>query len=628
MCGIAGIVALSPNESIDPAELRALSAPIAHRGPDDEGTYVDPKGRCGLAFRRLSVIDPAGGHQPMTAQPGSSWIVFNGEIYNFRELRDELIAAGRPFRTQSDTETILHAVAVWGDGFLERLNGMFALAVWDEQAGELLLARDRFGKKPLVCAEFGGMLYFASEAKAILALPGAPRRLNPRSIYEYLLYQYVPAPAAALRGFFQVPPGTRVRIPAGRGARPEPKRWWSLPTPERFAGSYGEAREELRLRLTRAVERRLISDVPLGAFLSGGLDSSTVVALMSRLGVSPLRTFSVGFAQAAFDETEHARAVARAVGAEHHEQRAAPGAAEMLRRLARQYDQPLADSSAIPTLLVAQHARSSVTVALTGDGGDEAFLGYDRYRAAAIASRLDAWPGSIRSMLSLGARATPQAGPRSLARRARRFLEALSLPPAARYLSWVNVWTPDLLRAVCRQEFLEQAQAEEVERAFTSAYDRAYGSPAERANRLDFETYLPFDILAKVDIASMAVGLECRCPLLDPDVVTFALSLPERWRAGKRVFRDVARPLLPPQILARRKMGFGVPMADWLRGELRPALETHVLSPESHLAHLLDLPAVRRIAADHLEGRADHAHRLWALLMLEAWWREWGPSAA
>jgi asparagine synthase (glutamine-hydrolysing) len=414
MCGIAGILSLSPGAPVEPDAVDRMSAQLVHRGPDDQGRYVDPQGRCGLGFRRLSIIDLAGGHQPLSNEDGTVWIIFNGEIYNFPELRAELEAQGHRFATRTDTEVIVHLYEQYGTACFARLAGMFAVALWDERRGRLVLARDRFGKKPLTYAAYAGRLYFASEAKAILATPGLPRALDPQALHRYFIFQYVPAPHSIYRGFRKVPPGHALTIDVGATPAdvPAPEPYWQL-QPAPFTGTYADAKQRLGELLTRAVQKRLIADVPLGAFLSGGIDSSIVVALMRELGVAPLRTFSIGFPHPRYDETAYARQVAQRFNTEHHEHLVTPQAREVLDTLAYHYDEPFADSSAIPTYYVSRWTRASVTVALTGDAGDECFAGYDRYRALQLAGRVDWLPRTARRALaSIGCTASPPPSPR------------------------------------------------------------------------------------------------------------------------------------------------------------------------------------------------------------------------
>lgn len=631
MCGIAGILNLGHGPPIDLVDLRRMADQLVHRGPDDDGFHVDPGGRCGLAFRRLSIIDLGGGRQPIANEDESVWLTFNGEIYNFRDLRRALEATGHRFRTASDSEAIVHAYEQWGDDCLTRLEGMFAIALWDERRGRLLLARDRFGKKPLVYANWRGRFFWASEAKSILALPGMPREIDPVALNDYLTLQYVPAPRSIFRHFGKLGRGERLSLDAERGAAPpQPVAWWSIPSaPARFAGTYDDAREQLGILLPRAVEKRLVADVPLGAFLSGGIDSSIVVGLMRRLGVSPLRTYSIAFSDARYDESAHARQVARHFQTEHHETTVAPDALAVLDRLVHHFDEPMADSSAIPTYYVSQYARSGVTVALTGDGGDEAFAGYDRYRAARLAERI---PAPLRALAARGAGWLPRGRSKSLSNRAYRLLAPLAADPAQRYASWVRVLDPSPLY---RPEFAERlgGPVDAPSRWLASLYDGPIGgSAAERAIYTDFCSYLPHDLLVKVDIASMACGLECRAPLLDRELVEFALSLPIAWRlgggarGGKRILRDWARDLLPPTICNRRKMGFGVPIGEWFRGPLRETLRSSLLSSGSLAGRVFRPEALARLLDEHQRGAANHEHALWALLLLERWREKWCPT--
>ncbi len=633
MCGIAGILNVGAAPPVAAEELRTMAAALVHRGPDDEGYHIDPRGRCGLAFRRLAIIDLAGGNQPIANEDGTIHVVFNGEIYNFRELRAELEAAGHRFATRTDTEVIVHLYEDLGEQGVERLAGMFAFAIWDAQRGRLLLARDRFGKKPLTYAVLGERLYFASEAKAILALPGIPRTIDPQSLHRYLVFQYVPAPHSIYRGFRRLPPGHVLSVCHGRvgSAVGEPSRPYYRLDPPRFAGTYADAQTRLDELLTAAVRKRLVADVPLGAFLSGGIDSSIVVRLMQRLGVAPLRTFTIGFPHPRYDETAHARTMAALCGSEHREQHVTPQAREVLDTLAYHYDEPFADSSTIPTYYVARYTRQFVTVALTGDGGDEAFAGYDRYRAAALTARLGALPRPARAALAAAARWIPHAQPRTLGSRLYRLLSTLPAAPADRYLAWVNVFPPALLASGYTAEFRARLAFDEPRDWLAGLYAAAPGPDAERANRTDLVSYLPGDLLTKVDLASMACSLECRAPFLDHELVEFALSLPLEWRlgrgGGKRILKDwAARGVLPPEIRARPKMGFGVPVGAWLRAELADLLHERVLSPGGLCAAIFRPAWLRELVDDHVAGRTNYEHPLWALLMLELWHARWQPA--
>lgn len=631
MCGICGVIALTDDARVAPDDLAPMTAALTHRGPDDDGVYIEPDRRCGLGFRRLSIIDVSGGHQPLANEDQSVWAIFNGEIYNYKELREELRARGHRFATNADSEVVVHLYEEHGAEGFERLAGMYAFAIWDQWAGVAFLVRDRFGKKPLVYAELNGKLYFASEAKAILALPGAPRKPDPQALHDYLLFQYVPAPASAFVGLRKLPPGSYLRVacdektpgkPVVRSIS-SPIGYWRLPSPPPFRGDYESAKHRLGELLTKAVEKRLMSDVPLGAFLSGGVDSSIVVGLMRKLGVNPLRTFSIGFDDPRYDETRYAREVARAFATEHHEHIVTPDAAAALETLAWAYDEPFGDSSAIPTYYVSKWTRASVTVALTGDGGDELMAGYDRYQALRLAGALDFLPGAAREMLSHGAGLLPRGKPKSTLNRAARFLAALGEAPARRYLSWMNVFTPAQLHEGYREDFRARLDFERPLRWFDGLFATQRGNAIDAAIYSDYCAYIPFDLMTKVDIASMVVSLECRAPFLDHELVEFALSLPLEWRMGKRLLKDWARDLLPPLLHNRPKMGFGVPVGEWFRGPLRGMLEDRLLATDSLPRQILKAAWLRGLIDAHMSGRANHQHGLWALLMLENWRRRW-----
>ncbi len=626
MCGIAGILRLGPSAAIERDTIAGMTAALIHRGPDDQGLHVDPLGRCTLGFRRLSIIDLDTGHQPIANEDESVWVVFNGEIYNYRELRTDLESRGHRFRTNSDTETIVHLYEEFGPACLDRLAGMFAIAIWDARQGRLTLARDRFGKKPLVYAVHDQRLYFASEIKALLAAPGMPRELDPQSLHRYLILQYVPAPHTIYRGVKKLPPGHVLTIDADQQPRAAPRAWWSLPH-RSFSGTEDDALEQLTTLLTRAVEKRLIADVPLGAFLSGGLDSSIIVALMRTLGVSPLRTFTIGFNEAKYDERAYARRIARQFGAEHHEHVVTPDARAILDTLAHYYDEPFADSSAIPTYYVSRWAREHVTVALTGDAGDECFAGYDRYQAVRLAASLDWMPAAGRRAISALAQYVPHANPKTMGNRLFRFASALSQKPARRYLAWVNIFSPDQLSAGYKPVFQRTLDAEEPLGWFDGLYERGpVGDPVACANLADIESYLPYDLLCKVDTASMACSLECRSPFLDHELVSFACSLPTRWRLGKRLLKRWATRLLPAEILSRPKMGFGIPVGAWMRGDLAPLVRDRMLAPDSICRRVFDDKWLQSLVESHISGRSNHEHPLWALLALELWAGVWRPT--
>ena len=594
----------------------------------------------GLGMARLSIIDVLGGHQPMPNEDGSVWVVFNGEIYNFRELKRELLDRGHAFRSHADTEVIVHLYEELGERVVERLHGMFAFALWDERREQLLLARDRLGKKPLVYCDDGQRLAFASELQALLEAPGIPRALSPEALDLYLTYQYVPAPLTIFEGIRKLPPAHYL-VASKDGTRVE--RYWDLPT-ETTAAPASAA--DLRDLLDAAVKRRLVSDVPLGAFLSGGIDSSIVVGLMARHMREPVKTFSIGFGQPKYDELSYARLAAERFKTDHREFVVQPEAIEILPLLVRHYGEPFADSSAIPTYYLSQKTREHVTVALSGDGGDEGFGGYERYAAMALGARYDALPRPLRSAVGGLARTLfgglSTAEPKSRGRRIRRFVEGLSRTQVERYVEWIAYFKRADKTGLYTDGFAARLGGHDAASYLADEFAKAVpivgGASLPResdvvfaTSRVDAATYLPNDILVKVDIASMANSLEVRSPFLDPDVIGFGLSLSTKLKMGrlgtstKKLLRAAFADLLPPGIRTRGKMGFGVPIAHWLRGELRDYARSILLSPECLGRGYFREEIVRRLVEEHAASRADHADRLWALLNLELWHREFLP---
>ncbi len=616
MCGIAGEVSWS---GADHRVAVRMAARLRHRGPDRCATYVSPAGRCALAHARLRVIDLETGEQPMTNEDGLAWVVFNGEIYNFLELRAELETRGHAFRSRSDTEVIVHGYEQWGDRLPERLDGMFALALWDESRQRLLLARDRAGKKPLYVYRDDERLLFASEIKAILEHPRADRAIDPGALPLYLTYGYVPTPLTFYRRIRKLPPASCLAVETDRGA----KEWsyWDLDfTPRPIGG--GEAEEELRARMRAAVRRRMIADVPLGAFLSGGIDSTVVVGLMSEAASAPVRTFSIGYADdPVYDETSYARLAAKRFGAQHTEFMVGPQSIDLVDRLVDAYDEPFGDSSAIPTYVVSELARRDVTVALVGEGGDELFAGYLRFYAAALSERV---PTAVFGLAASIARCLPhRPNPRSLSRRFARFAEAAALPLDERMLRWIGFFAGGV-GSLLRPELAAAVDPAALGESFRASLAKTRNlSPLARVLDLNFRTYLLDDLLNKADRCSMAHGLELRSPFLDTAVMEFAASLPDRLklRAGttKRILRRAFQDLLPEAIQKRGKMGFGIPLPRWLRNEWRPLVEQRLLDPEARLYEWLRLDPVRAMAERHFAGTADYGHQLWALLTLETW---------
>jgi len=606
-----------------------MVAVLGHRGPDGEGIYVDPEEpRCGLGHRRLAIIDIEGGRQPMGNEDGTVWIVYNGECYNFRQLRELLEGKGHVFRTACDTEVIVHLYEEYGQECVNHLRGMFAFAVWDRKRRALFLARDRLGKKPLYYAVHNGRFLFASECKAILQSEDFPRRADRGAIGEYLLLQYVPAPRTAYADIRQLPPGHSLLVTGENYQQPCSRSYWSLPVQPGFEGTFPQACEQLRQELTRAVEMRMISDVPLGAFLSGGIDSTIIVGLMSQLQKEPVTTCTIGFDNDLYDETPYARQTARHFGTTHHEQTVHADCLEAIEKLSYYYDEPFADSSALPTWYLSRLAREQVTVVLSGDGGDECFGGYDRYRGLQLAEKLNrnlllGWLLKRRFWQNLSSREH-----RSFSKRLKRFASGMNLPVDRRYLQWMAVFDPDLL-----QEILTGSAVIPVWDRFagyfpeTTAFGSEAGRHAGQAMVCDGQMYLPGDLNTKTDRASMSVGLELRCPFQDHKVMELAYSLPIDWRirgrVGKYILRKACSDLLPPAIQNRPKRGFGVPVGSWFRDELRDLFCDTVLSPRAMARGYFHKTSLEKLLRENDNKQEDHGHRLWALLMLELWFRKY-----
>ena len=625
MCGIGGKLYFDPTRPVERDVLERMNAVLAHRGPDDAGIFC--VGAVGLAHRRLSIIDlsPAG-HQPMANEDGTVWIVFNGEIYNFQDLRPDLEQRGHRFRSQSDTEVILHLYEEYGTDCLRFLRGMFAFAIWDGNRRQLFLARDRLGKKPLCYQQDAEAFRFASEVKAILQDPVVEVRPDPAGVSQYLTYGYVPSPLSAFQGVRRLPPAHYLLC---RDGRVEVSRYWQLRRDRKLERPEAEWCEALLDRLKEAVRLRLVSDVPLGAFLSGGIDSSAVVALMSRLSSGPVKTFSIGFDEPEYDELHFARQVAERFGTEHHELVVRPDAMEVLPKLAWHYDEPFGDSSAVPTYYVAQMTREYVTVALNGDAGDENFGGYDRYVASLLAASFDRWPGAglARDAIRLALPLLPRGANRtSLLRRGRRFLEGLAEAPERRYARWFCHFYGDRKADLCTPEFLVAAGETDALAGLLALY-RGSDAPdfGEATLGVDAALYLPDDLLVKVDIASMAHSLEARSPFLDHEFMEFAATIPFdlkiRDRVKKYILKQALRALLPESVLHRPKMGFGVPIDHWLRRELREFAADTLLGPKAAGRGYFRQETIRRMLDEHGRGRANWHYLLWTLLMLELWHR-------
>ncbi|MEJ5366996.1 MAG: asparagine synthase (glutamine-hydrolyzing) [Bryobacteraceae bacterium] len=623
MCGIAGFL-MRGGMSADPERARAMAASLVHRGPDGEGFFVEEG--AALAHRRLSIIDLEGGTQPMHNEDGSLCIVFNGEIYNFLELRPELERAGHVFRTRSDTEVLLHLYEELGEAMTERLNGMFAFAIWDRRKRELFLARDRFGKKPLYYLENQGpyRFAFASEAKALLALPETGRTPDAACVADFLAFGYVPEPRSIYRGIRKLPAGSWLRVSeAGLYER----RYWRLEFGE-TEQRWDEAAAQIDRLASDAVRLRLVSDVPLGAFLSGGVDSSAVVAYMARHAPGRVRTFSIGFDERDYDETRYARMIAERYRTDHCEQIVRPQIGEMLDVLVHHFDEPFGDASAIPSLYLARMTRQHVTVALSGDGADEIFAGYRRYRHALIEERIRRkFPDWFRrTFFRAAGKIYPKFDYLPQVFRAKSMLANLSCDLADAYFNSLTVFRdaeldrilhPDLRRALAGHD----ARAEYRER-FLRYRELA---PLEQLQAVDVETYLPGDILVKADRATMAWSLEGRSPWLDYRLAELAARLPCGWKVsggnGKFIFKKTVEPLAPGEILWRPKMGFVMPLKEWFRGELRPVFEREVL--EGADAGLIDRQEAARLLRQHVSGVRNRDRWLWHLLVLQLWARRW-----
>ncbi len=623
MCGICGYLGFDDRDL-----LQKMTEALAHRGPDDAGTYMADG--VGLGHRRLSIIDlSAAGRQPMANEDQTVWVAFNGEIYNFGDLRPELEAAGHRFATRTDTEVLVHGYEAWGaEGLLDRVRGMFALALWNARSRTLILARDPLGKKPLFFARTRRGLLFASEPKALYLDPALDRTLDRAALRKYLFYGYVPAPASLHPGLRKVRPGHYLL--ARDGGLTE-RGYWSPPVPGGgpTAPPLAEAVDQLEILLGRAVERRLISDVPLGIFLSGGLDSSTIAAVAARRAGRRVRTFAIGFTETEYDESDHARRVARHIGAEHTEETLTPARLlEVIPNLGGMLDEPMADASIIPTFLLSQMARRHVTVAIGGDGGDELFAGYPTYLGHQLADVYDRLPAALRH---LGIRPLvdllpARFGNYTLDYMARKFVEASGEPSGIRHHLWMRYFSPAEVAGVLG----------EGPRADGNLYgdiaDHLAGLPLldsmATALHLNLKLYLQDCILVKVDRASMATSLEVRSPFLDRDLVDFVVPLPlaMKLRRGrsKVLLKALAGRYLPADIVHRKKQGFTVPVGEWFRGPLRPLLQDALAPPRLARQGLFDAGAVGLLMAEHAAGRRNRWKELWALLVFQLWWERYG----
>ena len=622
MCGITGLYHLETPKPVDPARIERMCAAMAHRGPDGQGVWTAPG--VGLGHLRLSIIDLAGSPQPMASSDGRAMLVFNGEIYNYRELREELRGFGAEFRTDGDSEVILAAWQKWGPACVARLHGMFAFAIYDLTERTLFLARDRLGVKPLFYAPLSdGSVAFASELKGLLANPLLRREIDPLAIEDYMTWGYVPDHRSILAGVHKLPAGHTLLLRHGRPL-PQPVQYWDVSFAERRQGRASDLEAELLHLLRQAVTSRMTADVPLGAFLSGGVDSSAVVALMAEASNAPVKTCTIGFDVAALDETGYAQQVATKFATDHRARQVSPDDFDLVDTLAAMFDEPFADASALPTWRVCQLARESVTVALSGDGADEAFAGYRRHKFQHAEDRLRGIvPQALRGPVlgGLGA-AYPKAdwAPRSL--RAKTTLLSLAGTSEAGYARAVAILPPELRQGLYSPEFLKLRGDYRAEQPFEAVMRGAQArSGLDRAQYADLKFWLPGDILTKVDRTSMAVSLEAREPLLDHRLIEFAAALPEGLRTrrgeGKWLLKKAMQRYLPDEVLYRPKQGFVLPMAQWFRGPLASSARTIGSSAALARTGWFDAKRLGAIAEDHISGRADHGRLLWQLVMLD-----------
>jgi asparagine synthase (glutamine-hydrolysing) len=623
MCGICGILHYQVDRPVDRTQLERINNALRHRGPDSSGLAIHPQ--IGLAMRRLAIIDRAGGEQPIYNEDGSCLIVFNGEIYNFQQLHAQLAAHGHRFRTQSDTETILHAYEEFGDDCPKYLRGMFAFVIWDSRRRRLFAARDRFGKKPFYYGTWDETLWFASELAALKSVPGFPSELDPEAIHHYLTLQHVPEPSTGLRGIHKLEPA---HILVWEDGKIETAPYWHLEFEPKNGDDFETQRLAVRATVEEAVRVRLMSEVPLGAHLSGGLDSSIIVGVMARLSNHRVRTFSIGFDEEGFDESVYAETVARHFGTDHETFHVHADAAELLPRMISHFGEPFADPAALPTWLLAERTRLHVTVALNGDGGDEAFAGYQRYFADRYANALRLVPAVFRRLGARLADCIPTRDDLPMERRRlsalRSLFRAAEYPRSASIVRWGSYFDEVEKRELYEPDW-PGSNSRPTSELVDAVFREAPGNRIDRTLATDLKLYLPGALLPKVDRTTMAMSLEARSPFLDHHVMELAAKLPAnrkvRGLTGKVILRAAFRDLIPPQITRRRKQGFGLPIAQWLRGPMKNLVSDTLLSNASATRGILRPQTVKRFWNEHQSHRHDHGKRLWALLNLELWLR-------
>lgn len=619
MCGICGKLNLD-GIPVDSSLIERMCSVLSHRGPDDSGIYI--KKGIGLGHRRLSITDLSLGHQPMSNETDKIWIVFDGEIYNFQELKEGFIKKGHSFKTHSDAEVILHLYEDYGIDCVKELRGMFAFAIWDSGKKRLFLARDWLSQKPLVWTRYGNTFLFASEIKSILEDKSIPKEIDPIAIHHYLSYGYVPSPLTIFKGIKKLPPGSFLVLENGIERI---ERYWMPVYQPKLKISENDAISEILRILKEAIQLRLISNVPLGAFLSGGIDSSAVVAMMAGLMTSPVKTFSIGFEEEDFSELNFARIVSKKFQTEHYEFIVKPDAIDILPKLAWFYNEPYADSSAIPTYYLSQMTRKYVTVALNGDGGDELFAGYDRYRACKLSLFYDKIPKFMRDAIFNMAKSLPEGEGRvSLIRRIKRFVGGVSEDKRRRYGRWMTMFKNDEKQRLYSEEMKEITKDIDSIELLLSLYRLAPTDDfLEATTFTDLLMYLPDDLFIKVDIASMANSLKSRSPFLDTELVNFVSRLPFdmklRGNKSKYILKKALSNILPQEILTRGKMGFGVPIARWFRGELKDYIYQVLLDDRAKKRGYFNTSEIKRLLDEHTSGRANYGYPLWTLLFLEVW---------
>ncbi len=623
MCGIAGVVARDPSRSLDPALIGLMVSKLHHRGPDDTGTVTLPGVSLGL--KRLSIIDVAGGRQPIANEDESITFVGNGEIFNFRRLREELQSKGHRFRTGSDLEVVVHGYEEWGDRVVERLSGQFAFALWDTRRARLLAARDRAGEKPLYYHEGPDDIVFASELKSLLARADVPRKLDLEALDLFLTYEFILAPRTIFEGVSKLPPAHAMSVEGGKVTT---WAYWRAPEGVEEGRSEESWAKELRETLGAAVRSQMMSDVPLGAFLSGGIDSSTVVALMAEASSRPVKTFNIAFREGSYDESSYAREIANLFGCEHREETITPDVVALFDRLVVHLDEPFADVSLFPTYLVSELASREVKVVLSGDGGDELFAGYDWYVADRLARTLSRFPGprALGALESLSERFPESAKKKGLVNKVKRFLAGASAPPALQHYRWLVHLPAEEKAELYSLGLRASLGGADASSPVTALFGDGRSDLLNRQLHADFKLFLADDILVKVDRMSMATSLEARAPFLDRNVIELAFRMPGslklRGYRRKHILKRAMADKLPSRILNRRKEGFSIPMKNWLRGELRPLLESLLSRERIEARGLFEWPAVERRMREHLSGRRNHAHQLFPLMVFERWAEE------